>query len=391
MRTLDRLFTAAGLCTVFSLALAPTFAPAATTREDAAGIGQQIADAVNKRDVDRMMQLIDLQALQDRVAQGLGLTEGESQAFRQGMGKGLRRLTEGNMRGFAQRKGLAKFLRIGERDGKPFTMVRIEYGIDEGGFDYIEYYLTPGLKVEDWYSYSRGSRASSSMRLAASAMLAKDSMLSTLFGIKHMDGAEIDKFKEFSRYVSAGDYGKAYLAMESMPGSYKQTKDWAMLRANLALNDEAAYRASLGHLANNFGSDNSVQFMLIDYYYYQQRFDRVYQTVAAFEGYLGGEDAATSFLKCSALIGWKRFDDAAKACQRAMSLEPDFKSGYWGLVTVGLQSRNPTLVLSALSAYEKAFNAEFDPSELAKLEPYRELSKTPEFATWAKKRRIATK
>ncbi len=269
--------------------------------------------------------------------------------------------------------------------------VRIEYGADDGGFDYVEYYLTPALKVEDWYSYSRGNHASSAMRLAASAMLDKDSMLSALFGIKRIDRAEVEKFKEFSRYASAGDYGKAYRALEGLPESFKQTKDWAMLRANLAVGDEAAYRASLEHLAKNFGSDNSVQFMLIDHYYYQQRFDQVYQAVTAFEGYVGGEDAATSFLKCSALMGWKRFDDAAKACQRAMSLEPDFKSGYWGLVTVGLQSKNPTLALSALSAYEKAFNAEFDPNELAKLEPYRELSKTPEFAAWAKKRRIARK
>ena len=391
MRSLNRFFTAVGVCTVCLLATSPGLAPAAVTREDAAGIGQQIADALNQQNTDRMMQLIDLQALQGRVGQDLGLTENESQAFREGLGKGLRRLTEGGMRAFAQRRGVAKFLRTGKHAGKPFSMIRIEYGADEGGFDYVEYYLTPALKVEDWYSYSRGSLASSAMRLAASAMLDKDSMLSTLFGVKLIDRAEVEKFKEFSRQASAGDYGKAYRAMEGLPESYKQTKDWAMLRANLALNDEAAYRGSLEHLAKNFGTDKSVQFMLIDHYYYQQRFDQAYQAINAFEGYIGGEDAATSFLKCSALLGWKHFDDAAKACQRAMSLEPDFKSGYWGLVTVGLQSSNPTLALSALSAYEKAFNAEFDPNELAKLEPYRDLSKTPEFAAWAKKHRIVRK
>ncbi len=391
MRNLNRSFAAVGLFAVCLLAAGAGLAATAAAREDVAGIGQQIADALNEQNADRMMQLIDLQALQERVSQDLGLTENDARAFREGMGKGLRRLTESGMRAFAERKGLAKFLRTGKHGGKPFSMIRIEYRADEGGFDYVEYYLTPALKVEDWYSYSRGSRASTAMRLAASAMLDKDSMLSTLFGIKRMDRAEVDKFKEFSRLAATGEYGKAYRAMEGLPESYKQTKDWAMLRANLAMNDEAAYRASLEHLAKNFGGDNSVQFMLIDYYYYQQRFDQVYQAVTAFEGHVGGEDAATNFLKCSALIGWKRFEDAAKACQRAMSLEPDFKAAYWGLATVGLQSRNPSLTLSALSAYEKAFNAEFDPNELAKLEPYRELSKTPEFAVWAKKRRIARK
>jgi tetratricopeptide (TPR) repeat protein len=390
MRRLNGFFTAVGICTVCLLAADPDVGVAAVSQDDGAAIGRQIADALNQQDADRLMQLVDLQAFQDRVGQDLGLNESQAQGFREGLGRGLRRSTEGGMRAFVQRKGVARFLRTGKRIGKPFTMIRIEYG-SEGGFDYVEYYLTPALKIEDWYSYGRGNRASSAVRLAVSAMVDKDSMLSALFGIKQLDHSEVEKFQELSRQLNAGDYARAYRVLEGLPESYKQTKDWAMLRANLAMSDEAAYRASLEHLAKNFGTDHSVQFMLIDYYYYQQRFEQAYQALTAFEGYIGGEDAATSFLKCSVLMGWKRVDDAAKACQRAMSLEPDFKSGYWGLVTVGLQSGNPGLALSALSAYEKAFNVEFDPNELAKLDAYRDLSKTAEFSAWAKKRRIAKK
>jgi hypothetical protein len=102
---------------------------------------------------------------------------------------------------------------------------------------------------------------------------------------------------------------------------------------------------------------------------------------------IGGEDGVTSFLRCSTLTDWKRYDEALKACKRAIDLEPDFKTAYLGVVTVGLESKNPTLALAGLSAYEKAFSTELDPDEVARIDAYRQLARTPEFAAWAKARR----
>jgi hypothetical protein len=45
------------------------------------------------------------------------------------------------------------------------------------------------------------------------------------------------------------------------------------------------------------------------------------------------------------------------------------------------------VALAGLSAYEKAFDMEFDPEKLAQLDEYRELGRTPEFAAWVKSRR----
>jgi predicted Zn-dependent protease len=224
------------------------------------------------------------------------------------------------------------------------------------------------------------------MRLAVSAMLDKGSMLASLFGVRSVDGQEVERFRAFSRHLAASDLPRAYQALEGLPEDYKRTKDWAMLRASIASYDEAAYRSSLEHLAKNFADDSSVQFMLIDHYFYQQRFDQAYKAVTAFEAHVG-EDGVTNFLKCSCLLGWKRYDDAVAACQRATAVEPDFKSGYWGLITAGIESGNAKVTLAALSAYEKAFEVSFDPDVLAKTDPYRSIAGTPEFAAWARQRR----
>lgn len=265
--------------------------------------------------------------------------------------------------------------------------MRIEYKGEEGGFDYIEYYLSPAQKVQDWYTHSRGSRASTSMALVMSSMLKRDSILGALFGVKSFSEADVRTFREFGTHFSGGDLPKAHRALFRLPESYRQTKDWAMLRANVAGYDERAYRAALEHLAKNFGGDPSVQFMLIDHYYYEQRFDLAHRAISSFEASVGGEDAATNFLKCSALIASRRHDDAVTACRRGIALEPDFEPVYWGVVTAGLQSGNAKLALDGLSAYERAFDLEFDPEKLAQLDEYRELARTPEFAAWAKQRR----
>ena len=100
-----------------------------------------------------------------------------------------------------------------------------------------------------------------------------------------------------------------------------------------------------------------------------------------------GEDAATNFLKCSCLLAWRRFDDAIKACERAMTIEPDFKSAYWGKVHVGIEANQPKVALAALSAYEQAFQVQFDPDALAKAPAYQQLARSPEFSAWANQRR----
>ena len=366
-----------------ALLLHPAAAFARATPEQ---VGRQIEQAFNTQDTEALVQLIALQALGREMMRDLGLSAEQAAKMHEGMRTSLRSNIEAGLRNFQQRQGVAKFIRTGKQDGKTYSLVRVEYRADDGGFDYVEYYVTPAGLVEDWYTHTRGSRASTAMRLAVSAMLDKGSMLATLFGVKAVDGQEVERFRVFSRHLAAGDLPGAYRALDNLPEGYKRSKDWAMLRASISSFDEAAYRNSLEHLAKHFGDDASVQFMLIDHYFYQERFDRAYKAVSAFEAHVG-EDGVTNFLKCSCLLGWKRYDEAVAACQRAMALESDFPSGYWGTVTAGIESKNPKVALAALSAYEQAFQVSFDPEVLARTDPYRTIAATPEFAAWAKQRR----
>ena len=127
--------------------------------------------------------------------------------------------------------------------------------------------------------------------------------------------------------------------------------------------------------------------MLIDHYFFEEKFDRALASLGALERAVGGEDGATANLRGSILIGAKRFNDAATACRRGMALEPDHKPAYWCLVSVGIATRNGKIAVEGLKAYEKAFSMEFDLDKLAAIDDYKEIARTPEFAAWKKSRR----
>lgn len=376
----------------FSLAWLLLLLPAlAAASPEAEQIGRRVAAALNAHDAQALVELIDTESLGRAIVTDMGLTSSQAQGFERGLSAGMRQSWEAGVGLFAKRKGVAKYVRAGSRDGRPFALVRIAYTDDEAGFDYLELYLSPSQRLSDWYMHSRASLASAAVKVLAAAVLKNDSILASIFGIKAFSQGDIANVRQFSAQFRAGDFANAYRTLELLPASYRRTRDWAMLRVATAGHDDRAYRAALEHLARNFGDDKPVQFMLIDHYFLQQKFDLALNTIAAFEGTIGGEDGATNYLKCSCLIAWERYDDAVKACRRGIEVEPDFKSAYWGVVSAGLASRNPALALAGLSAYEKAFDARFDPDRLAQLDEYRELARTAEFAAWAKPRRGAAK
>jgi len=358
----------------------------ALAQSDAAATGEAIAAALNRRDVEALLQVIDIDAVGRLVMKDLGLSEADRASVRRGFPKGLRSNIELGVRTIEGTKGSAKYLRGGAREARPYTLVR--YDLGDQGIDYVEYYLTSAGKVEDWYVHSLATFYSTSAALGLATMLKTDSMLFGVLGTRLATDADAKPFRELRERLQAQDFAGAYRLLETFPESYRKTRQWALMRVTYGGRiDDATHRTALRYLAQNFGKDADLQFMLIDHYIFEQQLDRALTSVGALERAIGGEDAATANLRGRILMGARRHDDAAKTCRRGMALEPDHKPAYWCLVEVGLDSNNGRIVVEGLSAYEKAFSVQFDPAKLAVMDPYKTIARTPEFAAWAKKRR----
>jgi hypothetical protein len=351
-----------------------------------AATGEAIVAALNKRDLEGVLGTMDVEAVSQNVLKGMGLSDADRETLRKGFGKALRNNVQIGLRTIESSKGTAKYLRSGVRESKPYALLR--YDLGDQGTDYVEYYLTPSGKVEDWYVHSMATLYSTSARLGLATVFKTDSMLFSIFGTRMASGADAKPFTELRTRLQAQDFAGAYRALETFPESFRKTRQWAVMRVTYGGRiDDATHRAALRYLATNFGSEPDLQFMLIDHYFFEENFDRALASVGALERSVGGEDAATANLRGSIMIGAKRFNDAATACRRGMALEPDHKPAYWCLVSVGIATRNGKIAVEGLKAYEKAFDMEFDLDKLAAIDDYKEVARTPEFAAWRKSRR----
>ena len=256
------------------------------------------------------------------------------------------------------------------------------------GIDYVKYYVSPSGAVEDWYVYTSAALFSESVRFNLATMLRNDTLLYGIFGSRSVTAGDVKPFVELRKHLVAGDFAAAYSALEDFPEGYRKSRQWALMRVTYAGHaGENNYRAALRHLARNFGGDADLQLILIDHYFFEKQYEQALAAIAALEQAVGGVDASSSSLRGTLLTTMKRHDEAARACRRGMALEPDFKQAYWCLVSVGLDRNDGKLAVEGLVAYEKAFNESFDPDALAKLDGYKEIARTPEFAAWAKARR----
>jgi hypothetical protein len=351
-----------------------------------AATGEAIVAALNKRHLEGLLASMDVEAVSQNVLNGMGLSDADRETLSKGFGKALRNNIQIGLRTIESSKGTAKYLRSGTRDSKPYALLR--YDLGDQGTDYVEYYLTPSGKVEDWYVHSMATLYSTSARLGLATVFKTDSMLFSLFGTRMASGADAKPFSELRTRLQAQDFAGAYRALDTFPESFRKTRQWAVMRVTYGGRiDDATHRAALRYLAASFGSEPDLQFMLIDHYFFEEKFDRALASVGALERSVGGEDAATANLRGSILIAARRYNDAAAACRRGMALERDHKPAYWCLVSVGITTRSGRIAVEGLKAYEKAFELEFDLDKLAAIEDYKEIARTPEFAAWRKSRR----
>jgi hypothetical protein len=353
---------------------------------DAAATGKAIAAALNKRDVEAVMRHLDVEAVTQLVLKDMGLSQKDREAIAKGFPKALRNNIDIGVKSIEGSKGSVKYLRSGARDGKPYALVR--YDLGDNGTEYVEYYLTAADKVEDWYAHSMATKYSTSAALGLATVFKTDSMLFSVFGSRLATEADAKPFAALRTNLQAQDFAGAYRTLETFPEAFRKTRQWAVMRVTYGGRvDENTHRAALRHLAQSFGSDPDLQFMLIDHYVFESQFDRALTSVGALEKAIGGADGATANIRGSILIGAQRYPDAEKACRHGMTLEPDHKAGYWCLVSVALAVNNGKLAVEGLKAYEKAFQTTFNLDKLAELEQYRQISKTPEYQAWKKSRR----
>ena len=95
---------------------------ASLARADVAATGEAIAAALNERDVQATLRLIDADAVGRAVIKDMGLSAGDRETVLRAFPNALRTNIDLGIRTIDGSKGSARYLRAGQRNGRPYAL-----------------------------------------------------------------------------------------------------------------------------------------------------------------------------------------------------------------------------------------------------------------------------
>lgn len=353
--------------------------------------GVRLAEIFNARDAKAFDESVDFDALAHRVLEGMELPDWQARDFVRGFKNNSNLLGNSLMASLRGKPSVAYLVQSARTEQGSTQTVRLDLRDAAGeltGFEYLQFELGIDSRIQDWTSHVQGSRVSENMRRISASALDSSSWWSVLFGGKTLDKEASVTIKQFGAEVRRLDYAAAHATLAKMPQEFKQSRQWATMRAVMSMNfkDHSLYRADLQWLANHHGDDPAVQFMLLDHYMYSGQFPRLLNTIDRFEQNVV-EDAATNFLRCNALEMMQRRSDAIRACRRSAELEPDNELPWPQLLALYAEQHEAGPFIAVLEEFESKFAQPMDPERIVKLEGLEWLAGTAEFKSWAKLRR----
>ncbi|MCC2616501.1 tetratricopeptide repeat protein [Aestuariibacter halophilus] len=336
----------------------PAAAQQSYDREQQQAISQAFVDAVNARDLDAVGQLMNMQALGQRIVDEAFTDPEIREGYMEGFGSEQARsqMIGGAMMAMQQGAMQAHFRGFVEAEGESRPLVRLD--IENGGFEYMFFdFEAPTRDVDgdiaDFYIASSGKWQSEQMLQATRLMLPdQNNWLKRLAGETAIDEELVKSFGQLVEHRMQGDFKAAYELLTGLPESVRHERviiDLALQIGKLYRDD--AYVFQLGELAKYHGDDPSTHFMLLDYYYLQGDVQQAMNiTDKLIERF--GADGPLMMIKANLYIAAGEPDNAEQSLQRAIDNEPAFLQSYWVLIQLLLQQQRFDDVVLALKGVQ---------------------------------------
>ncbi len=362
-------------------------ASADTSLDSVEKVGREIVRACNERDETGFLAKVDLDALGQRVAQGMQLNPADQKSFLEGFRQGgAKNMVLTLFKALDSTEGKVRFLRM-----VPPSKVLVRFDLGGQGYDYYEFIVQPDatgrLRAVDWFQLSRGALVSQAVGALAQLMIAPNpDLLRSLFGLKTVDKAIVDQMLSISRKQREGRYAEALAEMERLPEPIANSRVMLQTRvgtASMAKLDDA-YRSALSQLAQRYGDDPSAAFLLLDHYFFERQTDRILEAITTIEKRVG-VDGVTRLFRANANMMAGRYDETVKYAQESVRLEPDLLDSYYSLAEGYLGQKKYPEVVATLSGAGARFGLVFDRAEFAKDPRYAEFMKSAAFRKWLPK------
>jgi hypothetical protein len=264
----------------------------------------------------------------------------------------------------------------GETSGPDEAVSLVRIRPEDGGINYWKVYLhrvNGRVSIVDWFSYSLGDLASRS--------LGSFVLQAGLAAMKpDMPGA--DAIKAYLAAAQSKDPRKQLDAYEQLPAQLKRNSLLMFAHAQTAMKvSDEEYRNALFELAPLYREKDDYALMLVDYYLFNEDYDRAQQALDTVAENIG-QDAGLDSLHAGIALQNQRYNRAIAYARDGIQRDASYEDNYWVLLDALVYSHNYADAVLVLNILEQGFDYRFDSRQMATLEGYEDFSRSDAFNSW---------
>ena len=339
--------------------------------------GRALEESMVNKDPTVFAEHMDAQRFARRSLASLGLSSVKQEtvdAYADILGKAL----NGRYKEMFAQVESAHFVRLmpGEHGVPDESIALFRIQPEDGGINYWKVYLRRAdgrIAIVDWFSYSLGDLASRSLGsfiLQAGVAAAKP------------ETAGADAIKGYLTAAQSGDPRKQLAAYERLPAHLKSNSllMFAQVQTAMKISDQV-YHDTLTELAPLYRKNDNYALMLVDYYLFNEQYDKAHAAIDAVARQIG-DDAGLDSLHAGIALQTHDYKGAIDYARDGITREAAYEDNYWVLLDALVYSKNYADAVLVLNILEQGFNYEFDAQQMATLEGYEEFARSQAFNSW---------
>ncbi len=382
----------AGIISVFLFCLTPSILwSKANDSTEFQSAMEQVVTGFTAHDATAFDRIIDADAILDTTFSGLLLSPKWERDIRLGLKKAITTQLGKKIADQMPAGAYAKLLRINIDDDKAKALIRLDFG--DNGNGYMELHLikkaNDEVRIIDWYDYAQGQLYTESLRQITASISPTPTVLGKILDKASNRNTNIVLIAELIQMNKNGKHRELvskFLTLDEPLRRLRFLNIAAIHAANMS-GDMDLYKKALFNLDRYFSDDPSMTFLLLDYYFMEEKYEKVLTSIDKLQKIFGVEDAALIALKANALFTQGNYSEAEKLANYAIELEFTYENAHWTLLHSQVSQNKFRDAIITAKVLEDRFGYDFNPEPLAGDKTWSTLIQSSEYKKWRNKQR----
>lgn len=354
--------------------------------DEAVSLARQLSDAVRREDAAAVEDLLDTDALFNRLSAGVKASAGFQAGFRRTFPAHVHEITGAIVKAGSD----YHLLRVRQVNGEWYILFRVlQKG---GGMNYHDWIAAKdqqgNLKLQDVYVAISGELISQSMHrvYVQGALAANPGLLDRLSGKDKELAANLKSMAGIAQDWKKAQYQQVLNDYKAFPASLQEDKNYMVLRLlaaeKLLKQSPQEYSAAMADYKRLFPADPSVDLDCMDALFETKEFADARQSIDRLETFTGGDPYLLVLRGNTYKLegGNDNLLLAKQSYQKALEEEPGLAKAYWALVSLSLETQHYDETAALLTQIRQKLHIKIN--DLTKLPTYAGFVKSDAYKKW---------